>query len=313
MARKSRIHFPGAVYHVILTGLDKETVFKSAADRRYWESLLEDGVNRFGHSIHAFCWSKNHVQMAVQIDDAPLSKVMQNLTFRYTRHFNSIHGRKGPLFHGRYKAIVIDADVYLNELVRYIHNIPVRASVGKTASAVKWTSHNAYMDASRQPEWLTTSTVLGTFGKSGKAARQAFSRYVDAASNENERLDLMKGSQEGRILGDKKFAKKVLKPAKIVAKPVTVNQLVKRVCRIEGVKESDLATPSRARAESQIRQAITYLATELDVASLTDMANRFNRDLTTMSRNQRYFRDRLADNKDLQKHVSKLKKQVLSG
>ena len=313
MARKSRIHFTGAVYHVILNGSDEQAVFKSVADRRYWESLVEDGVNRFGHSIHGYCWAKNRVQMAIQVKDIPLSKIMQNLTFRFTRYFNASYSKKGPLFHGRYRALVIDADTYLNDLVAYIHNSPVRNGQSKTAAAAKWTSHQAYMDASLQPGWLTTSEVLKSFGKSDKAARTAFDRFVNDATQMGERPELVKGSHGGRILGDEKFARKALKPVKKSVKPVTLNQIVKRVCRVEGVKESELVTASRARAESQIRQTITYIAMELEVASLTDMANRFNRDLTTMSRNQRYYRDRLADDSDLQKHVRKVKKQVLTG
>lgn len=311
MARKPRIHFSGAVYHVILNGLDDQAVFKSVADRRYWESLVADGVSRFGHTIHAYCWAKNHVQIAIQVKDAPLSKIMQNLTFRYTRHFNASHDTSGPLFHGRYKAIVVDADEYLNDLVRFIHNNPVRNGQSKTATAGKWTSHAHYMDDAGAPTWLTSAGVLKSFGKTDKAARTAFSKYVDDARSEGERPDLMKGLEGGRILGDKRFARKALKPAKVVAKPVSLNQLVKRVCKEEGVKETALTTPSRARRESQIRQTITYLAMELDVATLTDLANRFNRDLTTMSRNQRYYRDRLVGDNDLQKSVRKLKKQVL--
>ena len=313
MARKSRIHFRGAVYHVILTGLEQQAVFKGVADKRFWESLIADGVGRFGHSVHAFCWSRDHLQMAVQVKDVPLSKIMQNLTFRYTRYFNAVHGRKGALFNGRYKAIVIDEGIYLNDLVRYIHNNPVRNGQSKSADSAKGTSHAAYLDAAKQPEWLTTSAVLRSFGKSDKAARRAFASFVQQGSNEGERQDLMKGTTGGRILGDKKFAKKALKPAKPTIRPVTLNQLVKRVCREEGVKEAELVTESRARAQSKIRQTITYLAMELDVATLTDMANRFNRDLTTMSRNQRYYRDRLVADKPLQKHVQKLRRNVLAG
>lgn len=250
--------------------------------------------------------------MAIQVKDEPLSKVMQNLTFRYTRYFNSNHDRKGPLFHGRYKAIVVDADKYLDDLVGYIHNNPVRNGQSKTASAGKWTSHAGYMDAAVKPDWLTTSTVLKSFGKTDNSARKSFAQFVDQARREGIRPDLMKGSEDGRILGDDKFARKALKPAKVVAKPVTLNQLVKRVCKEEGVKESELTNASRARAESQIRQTITYLAMELGVASLTDMAKRFGRDLTTMSRNQRYYRDKLVDDKPLQKHVRKLKNSVLA-
>ncbi len=311
MARKPRIHFSGALYHVILNGLDDKAVFKTIADRRYWESLVADGVSRFGHTIHAYCWGRNYIHLAIQVKDAPLSKIMQNLTFRYTRHFNASHDTSGPLFHGRYKAIVVDADAYLNDLVRYIHNAPVRSGQSKSASTGKWTSHAHYMNGADTPAWLTCSTVLKSFGKSDKAARNAFSKFVDDARLEGERPDLMKGLEGGRILGDKRFARKALKPVKVVAKPVSLNQLVKRVCKEEGVKETALTTPSRARRESQIRQTITYLAMELDVASLTDLANRFNRDLTTMSRNQRYYRDRLAEDIELQKNIRKLKKQVL--
>lgn len=313
MARKSRIHFPGAVYHVILSGLEQQPVFKGVADRRFWESLIADGVSRFGHSVHAFCWSRNHVQIAIQVKDVPLSKVMQNLTFRYTRYFNAIHGRKGALFHGRYKAIVIDEATYLNDLVRYIHNNPVRNGQSKSAENAKWTSHAAYLDDAIRPEWLTTSLVLKTFGKTDKAARRSFAGFVQQGLNEGERPDLMRGTAGGRILGDEKFARKALKPTKPAVRLVTLNQLVKRVCREEGVKEAELATASRARAQSKIRQTITYLAMELDVASLTDMANRFNRDLTTMSRNQRYYRDRLTADKPLQQHVRKLRRNVLAG
>ena len=313
MARKPRIHFSGAVYHVVLTGLEQQPVFKTVGDRRFWESLVADGVGRFGHSVHAFCWSRDHVQMAVQVKDVPLSKIMQNLTFRYTRYFNAAHGRKGALFHGRYKAIVIDADRYLSDLVRYIHNNPVRNGQAKSADAAKWTSHAAYFDTAKQPEWLTTSIVLKSFAKTDKAAQRSFAGFVQQGANEGERPDLMKGTAGGRILGDEKFAKKALKPAKPVIRPVTLNQLVKRVCREEGVKEAELATASRARTQSKIRQTITYLAMELDVASLTDMANRFNRDLTTMSRNQRYYRDRLIDDKPLQQHVRKLRRNLLAG
>jgi len=311
MARKPRIHFPGAVYHVILKGLENESIFQGVADRRAWEVLVEEGADRFGHKILAYCWAKDHVQMALQVSDAPLSKVMQNLSFRYTRYFNKAHSRQGPLFHGRYKAILIDPDVYLNDLVRYVHNNPVRAGVAKTADKAKWTSYQGYM-GSDEKSWLSTEAVLGSMGKTPKSARTAFVRFTDAGKSEGVRTDLVRGSEGGRVLGGKRFVTKALKPAKAIPKPMTLNQLVKRICKEENVKESALKNESRARHESQIRQTIAYLAMELNVATLTALADRFNRDLTTMSRNQRYYRDKLATDKNLQKHVRVLRKNILA-
>lgn len=311
MARKPRIHFSGAVYHVILKGLENQVIFKGVADRRSWEVLVGEGADRFDHTILAYCWAKDHVQMAIKVGDIPLSKVMQNLSFRYTRYFNKQHKKTGPLFHGRYKAILIDEDQYLNDLVRYIHNNPVRSKVSKDASSAKWTSHAAYLGTEEKP-WLNTTAVLSSFGKTAKTSTKAFARFVDAGKDETERTDLVRGSEGGRVLGDKKFVKKALKPLKVAPAPMTQSQLVKRVCREESIKEAALKSDSRARRESQIRQSITYLAMEMNIATLTAMADRFNRDLTTMSRNQRYFRDKLAEDKDMQKHIKQLRKKVLA-
>lgn len=311
MARKPRIHFRGAVYHVILNGVDEQTIFKSASDRNYCLGLLADGLSRFGHKLHAYCLDRNSVQLAIEVDTTPLSKIMQNLSFRYTRSFNSKHKRKGALFHGRYKAVVIDAEHYLNDLVRYIHNSPVRKRRAADAASGKWTSHAAYTGLVEKPDWLTTSDVLSSFHRNNAKARLAFSQFVDAGKDEGERLDLMRGSSGVRVLGNSRFTKKALKPAKSVDAPITLSQLVKRVCREEGIKEAQLLDESRARRESQVRQTIAYLATELNIATLTATSKRFNRDLTTMSRNQRYYRQKLAEDPTMQKHVRSLRRRIL--
>ena len=79
------------------------------------------GLERFGHRIHGFCCMSNHFHLAVQAAEEPLSRIMQNLAFRYTRWANKKQSRTGHLFQGRYKALLVDADSYLLELVHYIH------------------------------------------------------------------------------------------------------------------------------------------------------------------------------------------------
>ncbi|MDH5561852.1 MAG: transposase, partial [Deltaproteobacteria bacterium] len=127
MARKPRIHYPGAVYHVILRGNGGQDIFFSKADRSRFYLLLQDGAERFSHRIHAFCLMTNHVHLAIQVGEVPLSRIMQNISFRYTGYLNRRKQRTGHVFQGRYKALLIDADSYLVELVRYIHCNPVRA------------------------------------------------------------------------------------------------------------------------------------------------------------------------------------------
>ena len=310
MARKPRIHFKGALYHVILRGVDGGPIFKSVKDRAQWEALVEEGCSRFGHKIHAYAWLKDRAHFAIEVADAPLSKVMQNLSFRYTRYFNKQNGRSGPLFHGRYKAILMDSETYLNDLVRYIHVEPLRSKTTKKLDDYKWSGQMAYLGAQEKP-WLTKSVVLGSFAKTEKAAVKKYTAFVKAGLDEDYRQDLMHGSEGGRLLGDAAFIKKALKPKKKVPKPATLPQLVKLICGEEKIKEPALKNESRARRESQIRQIITYLAMELEIGTLTDLSKRFNRDLTTMSRNQRYFRDKLEEDKALSTKVKSYRALVL--
>jgi putative transposase len=70
-----------------------------------------------------------------------LSRVMRHIDGLHTQRFNRHHRRDGPLFRGRYKAILVDEDEYLAQVVRYIHLNPIEASVVKQPEEYHWSSH----------------------------------------------------------------------------------------------------------------------------------------------------------------------------
>ena len=96
----------------------------------------------------------NRVHLAAQVGEFPLCRIMQHLGFRYTQWFNRRHMRVGHLFQGRYQAVLVDADSYLLELVRYIHLNPVRAGLVKAPERYySWSGHRAYLGKVRL-DWL---------------------------------------------------------------------------------------------------------------------------------------------------------------
>lgn len=119
MPHKPRLHVPGSLYHVMLRGVDGQDIFVDDSDRLRLEALVADGVQRFGHRIHAYCWMGNHIHLALQVDNTPLSKIMHNMSFRYASYFNWRHQRVGHLFQGRFRSILVDSDGYLLQLVRW--------------------------------------------------------------------------------------------------------------------------------------------------------------------------------------------------
>ena len=82
MARKPRVHVAGGLYHVMLRGNGGQDIFFSDDERYHLYLLVQEGVERFGHRIHAFCLMDNHIHLAVQVAEESLSKIVQNLSFR---------------------------------------------------------------------------------------------------------------------------------------------------------------------------------------------------------------------------------------
>jgi putative transposase len=113
MARKPRVHYPAALYHVILRGNGGQEIFFNQEDRFRFYLLLQEGIERYRHGIHAFCLMANHIHLAIQVGNIALPRIIQNIAFRYTRWVNWRQGRTGHLFQGRYKAVLVDADSYL--------------------------------------------------------------------------------------------------------------------------------------------------------------------------------------------------------
>ena len=310
MARKPRIHYPGAFYHIILRGNGGQEIFYSKADRSRFYLLLQEGIERYGHRFHAFCLMTNHLHLVVQVGDMPLAKILQNISFRYTRYINKKKKRTGHLFQGRYKAILIDADSYLLELVRYIHNNPLRTGLVNKPEQYQWSSHRAYLDK-ETVTWLTTDFVLSQFAKNEKKARQQFQAFCLKGGNEERREEFYQGTFDGRILGDDGFSENVLAMAKErFHAPVSVEQLVKVVCKVYRMNEQAIVVPGKHQPGAEARAVVAYFAQEAGKPSLTELGKYFQRDPTAMSRAAGRLRERLANDRALTARLKKVKSSL---
>ncbi|MBW2631246.1 MAG: hypothetical protein JRC90_05705, partial [Deltaproteobacteria bacterium] len=97
----------------------------------------------------------------------------------YATYFNRKTGRKGHLFQGRFKSILIDADEYLKHLSRYIHLNPVRAKMVETPNEYRWSSYPYFIGGKEAPEWLEVDWLLSQFGKNRKTSWKNYKRFVE--------------------------------------------------------------------------------------------------------------------------------------
>jgi len=282
MARKPRLHLPGALYHVILRGNARQNIFFTSGDRVYCYDLLAEGVRRFGYRVHAFCLMTNHIHLALQAGQEPLSRGMQNLAFRYTRHINSARKRAGHLFEGRYRAFLVDQDRYGLELVRYIHLNPVRAGLVAEASEHPWSGHRAYL-GQETLAWLTTDWVLGQFGATLGVARRRYARFVAEGAGQGHRDDLYGGEHDPRVVGEEDFVARSVPVETRRPRPPCLTAVVALVCQALGLDPKHLAIPGRARSPARARAAVAWLSVRTGAATLVELAALTGRDASTLS------------------------------
>ncbi len=284
MARKQRIHFPGAVYHVMQRGNGAGTIFFSDQDRCRFFLLLQEATARFHCRVHAFCMMENHFHLAIQVGTVPLSKIMQNVSFRYTSWVNKNQGRIGHLFQGRYKAILVEKKSYLLELVRYIHLNPVRAGLAANPEDYLWCGHRTYVGDEAIP-WLTTDWILGQLGDDLDVARARYVRFVlDGVGQELEEGFRYGSSIDSRAYGTDSFVEQALEQGtESENRPPEFVGIVEAVCRSYDSSATRLKLKGQGRIESQARALIGFVATSTKSATLTEVAKYFERDVATLS------------------------------
>ena len=122
----------------------------------------------------------NHYHLVVETVEGNLSQGMRHLNGVYTQRLNRTHHRVGHVFQGRYRAIMVEKDSHLLELMRYVVLNPVRAGMVLVAGDWRWSSYAAMVGTASRPDWLQTDWVLGQFGSTHGGAVMGYMDFVQA-------------------------------------------------------------------------------------------------------------------------------------
>src|ERR1035437_840283 len=118
MARKLRVQFEGAIYHVTLRGVERRDLFADDWDRKRFLEQLSRGVELDGVRLYLFCLMRNHAHLLIETPMSNLSSFMHRLQTAYAVYFDRRHQRCGHLLQGRYGAVPVEGDEYLLKLSR---------------------------------------------------------------------------------------------------------------------------------------------------------------------------------------------------
>lgn len=290
MPRDRRLQIAGGIYHVISRGIERRDIFLSNSDRQEFIARLEAGLEKTGAQCLAWALLNNHFHLLIRTGKESLSNLMRRLLTGYAIYFNRQHKRHGYLYQSRYKSILCQEDIYLQELVRYIHLNPLRASIVRTLRELdnySWGGHSALL-GKKTNKWQEINYVLYLFSDKFDEAIERYREFVRAGVNMGKREDLVgggllrsaggwKGVRElsknkqrwrgdERILGEGSFVEDVLKEfdercerkERLKQEGWDIERLAKRICDSYGLKLDDLKRRGKGR-RSEARCVLCYL------------------------------------------------------
>jgi len=258
MPRQARIDAPGALHHIISRGIERRKIFRDDQDRNSFLTRLEKIVIETHTDCYAWALMPNHFHLLLKTGKVPISTVMRRLLTGYAIGFNGRHRRIGHLFQNRYKSILCQEDLYLKELVRYIHLNPLRAGIVedfKELERYRYSGHGTVLNK-QKASFQRTGEVLLLFSDKVARARRLYRQFVKAGIDQGRRPDLIGGGlirssggwsvvkslrkagvwfkSDERILGDGEFVNAVLSNAQevmdnryvLVSHGVSIDQLI---------------------------------------------------------------------------------------
>lgn len=288
MARKPRLEFSGAFYHVIARGNRRATIFHDDADSSAYLDRLERYRHRDGVTLHAFVLMANHVHLLLETVDWPLSRTMQTLQFTYSQYYNRRYDKTGHVFQGRYQAILCDREAYLLELVRYLHLNPARIRTRLNPWTYRWSSHAAYLGRP-SPVQVSTASVLSSFHRQVGPARQAYRRFMLDGLAQGHQARFYE-TVDQRFLGDERFIEEAdrrtaaMRDVTVRPRRVTFGSLLTAVADAYAVTPRAIVAPGRQRVLVPARAMLVYVAREWGRLTARELGRRLQRDPSMISR-----------------------------
>ena len=282
MARRLRIQYPDAIYHVMARGNGRQDIVRDDADRERLVEGLRQTVVRCSWRVYAFVIMSNHFHLVLKTPMPNLSRGMQGFLSAYANAWARRHRFNGHVFQGRYRIELVEDETYLWTVTRYVHLNPVRARLVEHPADWKWSSYPGYARRRSRLPWVAHDDLLaawaGEFGGSGSEPETSYRKYVTAGLAQPPESPWSEAFH-GWILGSQKFVDRVRalvqhqpqrdrrREARQV-RALSISRVNEVVCAEYGIDESEL---SRRGSRHPARAAMAYLARRHTVATNSDL------------------------------------------
>jgi putative transposase len=190
LPRQARKKSPSGIYHIIMRGINRQSIFEDEEDKRKLIDVFARYKEISCYRLFAYCLMDNHVHILIQEQKEPIAMIIKRVSASYVLWFNRKYDRCGHLFQERFKSETVDTDSYFLTVLRYIHQNPVKAKIAGDVSEYKWSSYCEYMG---KGHIVDRGYVLEMFSNIASDAIKLFEKY-----SQEKNTDICLEIEEGK-------------------------------------------------------------------------------------------------------------------
>ena len=307
-------------------GANRNRIFSKDDDYELFINVLKESCSLFNVYISAYCLMSNHYHIVVHTPEGNLSRFMRHVNGVYTQRYNRKYKRDGTLFRGRYKALLVQAEEYLTQTVKYVHYNPLKAKIVNDLNNYKWSSHPSYLKGKSDSEWLDINNLLAYFSSRKKEAIIMYKEFMDIGLDDEVMRFYSKKAQSS-IFGDNVFVEMIkekfvksdsvstleIKEKRVILGEGKVKTINKIVCNKFNI-EKNILFQTRRGEENMPRLFAISLSRELSGLSFSEIAKRYKiKSYKTIASSNFRLKERMKKSRKIKKEYTMLREICSQG
>jgi putative transposase len=181
MPREARKKSRSGIYHIMLRGINRQTIFEDDEDKARFIETLKKYKEVSNYKLYSYCLMDNHIHLLLKESEETISEAIKRISSSYVYWYNMKYERCGHLFQERFKSENVESKAYFLTVLRYIHQNPIKAGLTRNIFEYRWTSINEYVS---EANLVDVELGLKLFSSDRKAATKLFINYLHEYSDD---------------------------------------------------------------------------------------------------------------------------------
>lgn len=201
MPRQPRRKSHSGTYHCMMRGINKQDIFLEEKDYLEFQNILKKTQKEFLYQLYSYVLMPNHIHLEIKVENQNLSQSVHSILTIYAKYFNRKYDRTGHVFENRFLSKNVENSSYLLNLVRYIHQNPLKARISKMEQ-YKWSSYQEYFKKEKiekENQICNTKEVLRLFSKDKEQVLQEFLNFNKEVVTFQESDELLEYEMKNKL------------------------------------------------------------------------------------------------------------------